>query len=97
MNALPSPVCAPPARRSLEQRLARRRELLDRFHPIVDTLDQSITDGSDADQAEGRVVAQVRQWGRQVLPQWAEEANAPTQAPVPLQHPGASRHGKKKA
>lgn len=79
----------------LEKRLSDRPELLARFHEIVDMLDQSAVDGSDADQAEGRVIEQVRQLGQEVLRQWAEEANAHTQAQVPRQHPQASRHGKK--
>lgn len=82
-------------RDSLEKRLAARPELLARFHQIVDLLDQSITDGCDADQAEARVIEQVRQLGHQVLTHWAGEANTHTQEQVPRQHPQASRHGKK--
>ncbi len=83
------------SRRSLEQRLARRPELLARLHQIVDRLDQSVTDGSDADEAEARVLEQVRQLGNQLLTHWAEDANAQAQAQVPAQHPHASHHGKK--
>jgi len=95
-DELPSPTKGTSPRRSLEQRLARRPDLLARLHQIVDHLDQSITDGSDADQAEARVIEQVRQLGHQWLTNWAEEANEHTQAQVPAQHPHASRHGKKK-
>jgi hypothetical protein len=75
--------------------LAARPELLNRFHQIVDLLDQSVADGSDADAAEARVIEQVRQLGQQLLHRWAGEANAHTQAHVSEQHPQATRHGKK--
>jgi hypothetical protein len=94
-DELPSPTKRTSPRRSLEQRLACRPDLLARLHQIVDHLDQSITDGSDADQAEARVIEQVRQLGYQWLTHWAEEANEHTQAQVPAQYPHASRHGKK--
>ena len=82
-------------RRSLEQRLAGRPDRLARLPQIVDRLDQSSTDGSDADQAEARVIEQVRQLGHQLLTDWAQGANAHSQAQVPAQHPHAHRHGKK--
>jgi hypothetical protein len=83
-------------RRSLEQRLAHRPEVLARLHQLADTLDQSVADDSTADQAEERVSEQVRQLSQEVLAQWAHEANAHTQAQVPARHPSAIRHGKKK-
>lgn len=89
---------APPAfspRRPLEERLAQRPEVLERLHHLADTLEQSVGDESTADQAEGRVREQVRQLAREVLEQWAREANAHTQAQVPMRHPAAIRHGKK--
>jgi len=95
-DELPSPTNGTSPRGSLEQRLARRPDLLARLHQIVDRLDQSVTDGSDADQAETRVIEQVRQLGHQRLTPWADEAHDHTQAQVPAQHPHASRHGKKK-
>ena len=83
-------------RRSLEERLAHRPEVLARLHQLADTLDQSAGDDCTADQAEERVSAQVRQLALEVLAQWAHEANAHTQARVQGQHPSAIRHGKKK-
>ena len=86
--------CAP-SRRPLEERLAHRPEVLERLHQLADTLEQSVGDECTADQAEGRVSEQERQLAREVLEQWAREANAYTQARVPTQHPSAIRHGKK--
>lgn len=83
------------ARRSLEQRLAHRPEVLARLHQLADTLEQSVGDDCTADQAEARVSEQVRQLARELLEQWAREANAHTQAQVRARHPEAIRHGKK--
>jgi hypothetical protein len=82
-------------RRSLEERLAHRPAVLARLHQLADTLEQSVEGDCTADQAEGRVSEQVRQLAREVLEQWAHEANAHTQAAVPTHHPEAIRHGKK--
>jgi hypothetical protein len=82
-------------RRPLDERLAHRPAVLARLHQLADTLEQSVGADCTADQAEGRVSEQVRQLAREVLEQWAHEANAHTQAAVPTQHPAAIRHGKK--
>ena len=93
-SALPSCVAKPQL--ALEERLAHRPELLARLHHIIDTLDQSVTDGSDAHAAEERVIEELRQLGQTVLGHWAHEAAAHTQAHVRRQHPQAIQHGKKK-
>jgi len=82
-------------RRRLEERLARRPELLERLHEIVDTLEGSVADGCDAHDAEDRVVDEIRKLGRTVLGQWAQEANAQNQRQVPAEHPQACKNGKK--
>ena len=94
-DELPKRIKPSTPRRPLEQRLAHRPEVLERLHQLADTLEQSVGDDCTADQAEGRVSEQVRQLAREVLAQWAREANAQTQAEVPTQHPEAIRHGKK--
>ena len=82
-------------RRPLEERLAQRPALLARLHALADHLDQSVADGSDAHRAEEWVRTQLRQFGQEVLTQWAVEANAHAQAQVTTHHPHASAHGKK--
>ena len=94
MNDEPSVNWSAP-RRSLEVRLAQRPELRVRLHHILDTLDDSVTDGCAAHAAEERVIEQLRQLGQDVLGQWAQEANAQVQAQVPTPHPPARAHGKK--
>ena len=82
-------------RRRLEERLAQRPELLERLHEIVDTLEQTVGDGSNAHEAEDRVVEEMRKLGRSVLGQWAQEANEEIQRQVPSKHSRAQKHGKK--
>lgn len=89
----PTPASTP--RRSLDERLAHRPEVLARLHELADTLDQSVGADCTADQAEERVSQQAQQLARELLEQWAREANAHTQAQVPRQYPAAIRHGKK--
>ena len=95
-DELPNPKPVSNLRPPLEQRLAHCPEVLARLHELADTLEQSVTDNSTADLAEARVSAQVRQLAREVLEQWAREANDHAQAQVRTQHPAAIQNGKKK-
>lgn len=79
----------------LEERLAQRPELLERLHEIVDRLEQTVGDGSDAHEAEDRVVEEIRKLGRSVMEQWAQETNEKIQGEVPSKHSRAQKHGKK--
>ena len=81
---------------ALPERLAHRPALLARLHHLLDTLEQSVADGSDAHAAEERVIEQLRQLGQDVLRHWADEAAAYAQAQVRHQHPQAIQCGKKK-
>lgn len=85
----------PDNRRNLEQRLARRPDLLERLHAIADLLDQSVAEECNADQAEARVIEQVRLLGQEILGQWAQETHAVVQQQMPHRHPHAVREGKK--
>jgi hypothetical protein len=96
-DELPERIKPSTLRRPLEERLAHRPGVLERLHQLADTLEQSVGDDCTADQAEERVSEHVRQLAREVLAQWAREANAQTQAEVPTRHPAAIRHGKKNA
>lgn len=96
MNDEPVPPFVCKTNRALEARLTHRPELRARLHHLLDTLDQSVADGSDAHAAEARVLEELRQLGQEFLGRWAHEANAHAQAQVRIQHPHASQHGKKK-
>jgi hypothetical protein len=93
----PTPSSFPTAdTRPLEQRLARRPHVLARFHRIADLMDQAITDGCTADAAEGRAIEQLRQLGRELLGDWAEEKQTHSLAQARTEHPRAVKHIKKK-
>jgi len=91
-NSKPGFTSRPP----LEQRLAHRPDVLARLHELADTLEQSVGDHATADLAEARVSAQVRQLAREVLEQWAREANDHAPAQVRTRHREAIPYGKKK-
>ena len=81
---------------SLEQRMAKRPHVLARFHAIADMLDQAVAAGCTADEAEARALEQVRQLGRELLGDWAQEQQAGSLARARRQHPQAIKHIKKK-
>jgi len=98
MNDEPAPPsCVSQTHRALEERLTHRPELRARLHHLLDTLDESVADGSDAHAAEERVIQELRQLGQELLGRWAHEAQAQAQAQVRTQQPQASQHGKKKS
>jgi hypothetical protein len=80
----------------LEQRMAKRPHVLARFHLIADMMDQAVAAGCTADQAEERALEQVRQLGRELLGDWAQEQQAGSLARARDQHPRAIKHIKKK-
>jgi len=82
--------------RSLEQRMAKRPHVLARFHSIADMMDQSLAAGCTADDAEARAIEQVRQLGRELLGDWAQEKQTASLARARSQHPQAIKHIKKK-
>jgi hypothetical protein len=81
---------------SLEQRMAKRPHVLARFHAIADMLDQAVATGCTADEAEDRAIEQVRQLGRELLGDWAQEQQDSSLARARRQHPQAIKHIKKK-
>ena len=81
---------------SLEQRMAKRPHVLARFHSIADMLDQAVAAGCTAAEAEERAIEQVRQLGRELLGDWAQEQQDGSLARARSQHPQAIKHIKKK-
>jgi hypothetical protein len=81
---------------SLEQRMAKRPQVLARFHAIADMMDQAVAAGCTADEAEDLAIEQVRQLGRELLGDWAQEQQAGSLARARSQHPKAIKHIKKK-
>lgn len=81
---------------SLEQRMARRPQVLARFHAIADMMDQAVAQGCTADQAEERAIEHVRQLGGELLGDWAQEQQDGSLARARDQHPQSIKHIKKK-
>jgi hypothetical protein len=81
---------------SLEQRMVKRPQVLARFHSIADMMDQAVAAGCTADEAEERAIEQVRQLGRELLGDWAQEQQEGSLARARGEHPQAIKHIKKK-
>lgn len=60
-------------KRSLEQRLREHPELRERFEKMLDIVENTDGDCVRADDAELRVLEQVRGLGQELLQGWAEE------------------------
>jgi hypothetical protein len=63
-----------PKEQSLDQRLAKNPRLRQRFLAIADMVDQAVEQGCTADEAEERVIHEIRKLGQEVLTEWAEKA-----------------------
>lgn len=83
------------ARPSLDQRLANNPELAEAVHALIDEMDQSLSQGAQADDVEERVQKGVRQVGHEALSHWAQQAEAQASQNARRQNPGAVRHAKK--
>ena len=84
-----------PARPSLDQRLADNPALAEAFHSLIDEMDQSLQQGSSADDVEERVQAGVRVVGQEALANWAQQAHDLASQSLPREKPGAVKHTKK--
>ena len=82
--------------RSLEQRLAGRPQVLARFHSIADMMNRAMAEGCTADQAEELAIQQLRQLGRELLGDWAQEKQTASLVQARREHPTAIKHIKKK-
>lgn len=59
---------------SLDERFATRPRLRQRLLGMADLIDQAVTEGWTAHEAETRAVEQIRKLGQEVLTDWAEKA-----------------------
>lgn len=82
--------------RSLDERLARRPHLRQRFEQILDIVERDSQTDCTADQAELRVRDQTRALAQEVLQHWAAEAAESATAQARQEHPQAVGHAKKK-
>jgi len=86
-----------PATRSLDERLAARPQLRQRFEQILDIVERDSQSGCTADEAELRVRDQTRALAQEVLQHWAEDSAIFATARARQEHPQAVGHAKKKS
>lgn len=85
------------AAHSLDERLARRPQLRQRFEQILDIVERDSQTDCTADQAELRVRDQTRTLAQEVLQHWAAEAADSATARARQEHPQVISHAKKKS
>ena len=85
-----------PKEQSLDQRLAQRPRLRQRFGEIADMVDQAVAEGCTAHEAEARAIEQIRKLGQDVLTDWAEKAEPQARPRAQAGNPKLIRYGKKK-
>ncbi len=79
--------------RSLEERLTAHPQLKERIEALLAIVEDTKADVTQADEAERRVIAELRRVGSEALCSWATQQEAAQQAVVGKQ--GAVRAGKK--
>jgi len=82
--------------KSLDERFARRPQVLQRLHRIGDLMDESIAQGCSADEAEDMAAEEVSKLGADILADWAGEQALQSLHHARQQHPQAIQDGKKK-
>jgi hypothetical protein len=85
------------AARSLDERLAARPQLRQRFEQILDIVERDSQTDCTADEAELRVRDQTRALAQEVLQHWAEDAAIAATARARQERPQAIGHAKKKS
>jgi histidinol dehydrogenase len=78
---------------SLEERLNAQPRLKERIEALLAIVEEEKEDVKQADEAERRVIAEVRRLGNEALCSWAAQHEAAARAAVGRQ--GAARAGKK--
>lgn len=85
-----------PNEQSLDQRLAHRPRLRQRFLDITNMIDQAVAEGCTAHEAETRAIEQIRKLGQEVLTDWAEKSEPQARQRAQAQNSKLIRYGKKK-
>jgi hypothetical protein len=82
--------------RLLDERFASRPQVYARLQKIADMMDEAISQGCSADEAEARAMEQIQKLGGELLGDWAEEKQQHSVAQSRLESPSAIKHIKKK-
>ena len=79
------------------ERLNSQPKLRDRVEALLNVMENTAGDCTKADDAEQRVVDEVRQMGNEALHGWAEKAAAQAAKELKAQQPELRKNGKKKS
>jgi len=80
---------------SLDQRFANRPHLRRRLLSIADMIDQAVTEGCTAHEAEARAIEQIRKLGNEVLSDWAEKSEEDARVKARQKNPKLRPYRKK--
>jgi len=80
----------------LDARFASRPQVYARLQKIADMMDQALTEGCTADEAEARAIEQIQKLGGELLGDWASETQPRSVAESQRENPLAIKHIKKK-
>lgn len=82
--------------RTLDERFANRPHTYRRLQEIAEQMDQAITDGATADEAEAMAIEQIQKLGGEMLADWAEAKQQQALKQAQGTHPKSIKHIKKK-
>jgi hypothetical protein len=80
---------------TLEQRLSRYPSLKNRIELLINIIEDSAGDCQKANEAEMRVIEELRQMGSEALHSWSEHKVAQTTEDFDQEHRSAIKSGKK--
>jgi uncharacterized NAD(P)/FAD-binding protein YdhS len=80
---------------SIEERLEAHPALKARIEALLDVVENSTQDVKKADEAEQKVIEELRQMGQQALQSWAEAQQQKQTAQLRHQQPKVRQHSKK--
>ena len=80
---------------SLDKRFAHRPRLRQRLLSIADMIDQAVTEGCTAHEAEARAIEQIRKLGNELLSDWAEKSEVEAGRKAREENPKLIDYGKK--
>jgi len=82
---------------ALEELLASHPELRERVESLVDIIYDTRGELDRADDAEERVIGELRQLGQEVMENWAKKKEAQKVAQLQAEDEKVRKHGKKKS
>jgi hypothetical protein len=87
--------CVPSDRVSIEERLQAHPHIKERIEALLDVVENSTQGLQKADEAEQRMIEELRQIGQQALQAWAEGQQRKQAAQLRQQQPSVRQHRKK--